>query len=65
MDAQKIGQRLRTLRAERTVEEVASAIGISKSAIFMYEAGHRIPSDNVKIKLSEFFGVSVADIFYS
>lgn len=43
MDSHAIGQTLIKLRGTRTQEEVAKEIGISKSALSMYERGERIP----------------------
>ena len=37
MDANKIGEKLIALRGSRTQDEVAKALGISLSAIGMYE----------------------------
>ena len=51
MDAQKIGKRLVALRGARRREEVATAVGISFSALCMYETGRRIARDDVKIAL--------------
>lgn len=55
---------LRRLRGERTQGELAAAIGITKSSWAMYERGERVPRDEVKIKIANFFGCSVQDIFY-
>ena len=59
------GEMLRNLRGEKTQEEVAKALGITKSAWAMYERGKRIPRDEVKVRISQYFGVSVQDIFFS
>lgn len=64
MDASKIGERLVSLRGERTQSEVANAIGITQEAMSYYENGKRIPSDEVKIKLAEYYGTSVQSIFF-
>ena len=58
--------RLTTLREEKglTKAELAEALGISPSAVSAYELGARIPRDEVKIKIAEFFGVSVLDLFF-
>ena len=45
MDAEAISKRLIQLRGEKTQEEVAKAVGVSKSALSMYENGSRIPRD--------------------
>ena len=50
MDSKKIGQRLRELRGERSIQKVALENGISPSAISMYESGLRIPKDDTKIR---------------
>ena len=65
MDAKQIGQRLAELRGERTQQEVASSIGISVSALSMYEVGERIPRDNIKIRLSNYYHCPVADLFFA
>jgi putative transcriptional regulator len=60
-----IAKRLLSLRGDRTREAVANAVGISVSALQMYENGHRIPRDDIKIRIAEFYGVSVESIFYT
>lgn len=55
---------LRSLRGSRTQSEISDAIGITKSSWAMYERGERVPRDEVKIKIADFFGKSVQDIFY-
>ena len=59
-----VAERLIRARGEKRREEVASAVGISLSAIAMYEAGERIPRDEIKVKLANFFGVSVQELFF-
>ena len=46
-------------------EAVANAVGISISALGMYEQGRRIPRDEVKVRLSKFYGVPVEKIFFT
>lgn len=58
------GEKIRALRGERTQSTVAAAVGITKSALAMYENNKRRPRDEVKIKLARYFGCSVAEIFY-
>lgn len=64
LSAKEIGSRLIQLRENLSREEVASAVGVSVSAISMYENGERIPRDAVKIKLAEFYHKSVQEIFF-
>lgn len=47
-DKKIIGARLRELRGERTILQVASDCGISDAALGMYEKGQRTPRDNIK-----------------
>ena len=63
--AQEIGKKLKNLRGNKTLEEVSSACGISLSALAMYETGKRIPRDEVKIKLAEYFNVSIEFLFFA
>lgn len=62
---ENIGRSLLKLRAERSRNEVASAIGISISALQMYENGQRIPRDEIKYALAKFYHKSIEEIFYS
>lgn len=64
---EKIGQRLTELRNEagKTQQEVADANGTSVSAIAMYEAGKRIPRDEVKASLANYFHRSIEEIFFT
>lgn len=64
MDRKKIAQKLIELRGDKSRAEVAKALNISLSAIAMYENGERIPRDEVKIAIADYYGVSVADIFF-
>ena len=65
MNKKRIGEKLKKLRGEQNLVTVARAVGISPSAISMYENGERIPRDNVKVKLAKYYGVSVASIFFA
>lgn len=52
-------------RGKRTREEVANAVGVSISAISMYENGERVPRDEIKVKLADFYQTTVQDLFFS
>lgn len=64
MDAKAIGERLVVLRGDKTQEAVAIDLGISKSAIAMYEKGERVPRDNIKLKIARYYNLSVQSIFF-
>lgn len=65
MDNNKIGSRLRALRGEKSAEIIAKELGISVSALFMYERGERIPRDQIKLRLASYYGTTVQDIFFT
>ena len=65
MDAKTIGERLVKLRGEKSRDEVAKSIGVSSSAIAMYELGERIPRDSIKIALANYYGVKIETLFYT
>lgn len=56
---------LRQLRGEKSREKVAKDNSISVSAICMYENGRRVPRDEIKIRLANYYGVEVSDIFFN
>lgn len=64
MDANEIGNRLCKLRGNHTQKMVADAIGVCQSTYAMYETGQRIPSDENKRKLADYFNTTVQAIFF-
>lgn len=65
MNAEAIGEKLRRLRGEKRRKDVAKALGISISALTMYETGQRIPRDEIKILLSRYYNQPVEAIFFT
>ena len=65
MQPKVIGKRLLELRGEKSQAEVAQAVGISDSALSMYECGERIPRDSVKVKLAQYYKTTVQKIFFT
>lgn len=61
---QTIGQKLRELRGDTNVSEVANAAKVGVSAIYMYENDERVPRDDTKKLLAKFFGKTVQEIFF-
>lgn len=55
------GSRIKSLREEKGLkqDELANILSISPSAIGMYERDAREPNDDIKIKLAEYFNVSI------
>lgn len=60
-----IAERLRTLRGGQSREAVAEAVDVSYSALAMYEAGERVPRDEVKVRLARYYGKTVEEIFFT
>lgn len=65
MNMKHIGNKLASLRGEKALCDVAGDLGISVSALSMYESGNRIPRDEIKIKLANYYGISVQELFFS
>lgn len=59
------GAKLKKLRGDRTQYEAATEIGITKSALAMYERDERVPRDEVKVKIADYYGVSVQFLFFN
>lgn len=64
-DSKVIGARLRDLRGDRSQKAVADAVGVEVMTISNYERGERVPQDEIKIRLAEYFGKTVQDIFFT
>ena len=59
-----VGKRLRDLRGNKSREEVAIAIGVTAQSICNYECATRTPSDDLKVKLANYYGKTVQEIFF-
>lgn len=64
IDPREIGARLRELRGDRTLQEVADSVGTTRQAVAGYEDGSYTPQDDVKIRLAAYYGVPVEQIFF-
>ena len=58
------GEKLRKLRGNKSQEEVSRAIGITKSSWAMYERNERVPRDEIKIRIANYFKKTVQEIFF-
>lgn len=59
-----LGKRLKSLRGDKSRDKVAQEVGISSSALGMYENNSRIPRDGVKKKLADYYHVTVQQLFF-
>lgn len=60
-----MGKRLRELRGDKPASVVATALQISESALNMYENGNRIPRDEVKIRIANYYKKPIQSIFFA
>ena len=60
-----VGQRLKQLRGERSLEEVADALGVTSMAVSLWENGKRSPSDDMKVKIAAYYNTTVMSIFFN
>lgn len=59
-----VAERLIQARGDLRRDEVARAVGVSVSALSMYECGQRIPRDSVKIRLANYYKTTVQQLFF-
>lgn len=61
-----VGKRLKEYRERRnmTVSDCCISCGVSESAWRMYEAGERMPRDDIKREIARMFNRTVQFIFY-
>lgn len=61
----ELAARLIRLRGEKSRKQVAADLGISQSALAMYENGHRVPKDEIKVRIACYYGRPVGEIFFT
>ena len=62
-----IGQRIKALREELGIsrEQFSNEVGITLSAVSMYENGQRIPRDEIKVKIARVLKTSIEALFFN
>lgn len=65
IDVKMMAEKLVKLRGKRTQAEVAAAVGISQSALAAYETGDRVPRDEIKVRLANYYKRSIGFIFFN
>lgn len=60
-----IGKKIRDLRCKNnlTQQELSKILGVSKSSISLYENGKMNPEDDIKIKIVDYFNLTLDDLF--
>ena len=64
MDRHALRCRLVSARGQQPKVEVAKALGISVSALSMYELGERVPRDEIKEQMAKYYGLTVGFLFF-
>ena len=59
------GAKLKELRGDKSQLKVANDLGITKSALAMYERNKRVPRDEIKVRIADYYGVTVQFLFFS
>ena len=63
-DKKIIGERLKNLRGDIPRLSICEDVGISESALAMYETGQRIPRDEIKVALARRYNTTVGALFF-
>lgn len=66
-DALVIGEKIKKLREEQDIQrdDFCDTVGISLSALSMYETGQRIPRDEIKLKIARCLNTSIEALFFT
>ena len=65
MDRIVMGERLIKLRGNTPREKVCCDLEISFSALQSYESGNRVPKDDLKVKIANYYGTTVSYLFFN
>jgi len=65
LNKSKIAKKLKELRGDKNPIEVAEALKISSRALSSYELGERIPRDEVKKRIADYYHLTVQEIFFN
>lgn len=62
-----VGMKLKALRerTRKSQQQVADDLNITKSALAMYERDNRVPRDEIKVRIANYYGESVQSIFFT
>lgn len=67
LDPNVVALKLKNLRIEagKSIAQVSEETGIGRTALSNYESGLRMPRDEAKIAIAEYYEKSVEEIFFS
>lgn len=62
-----IGEKIKELREKKNMprDDFCNTVGISLSALSMYETGQRIPRDEIKLKIARCLDTSIEALFFT
>lgn len=62
-----VGTKLKALRQaqKKSQRQAAADLNITKSALAMYERDERVPRDEVKIRIANYYGEPLESLFFS
>ncbi len=62
-----IGQRIKSLRESMNLsrDNFCKSVGITLSALSMYENGQRVPRDEIKVKIARTLNTSIETLFFA
>lgn len=59
-----IGEKLRQIRGDKSMVEVAEAIGVTYSSYIKYERNERKPRAEVMHRIAKYYGKTIDSIFF-
>lgn len=58
-----MGNKLKELRADKTIEEISVIFNLSPNTYEAIEKGERMPPENIKYMMADFYDCSIEDIW--
>lgn len=59
------GKKMKELRGSKTKLEVSKALNLTYSSYSKYEREERVPRDDVKVRIANYYNTTVGDIFFA
>lgn len=64
VNREQVAKNLIGLRGTKTQSCIAKDLGIAQSTYALYEIGKRVPGDDMKATIAEYYGKTVQEIFF-
>lgn len=59
-----MSEMLKQARGDMSCKDAANKLGISLSALSMYESGKRVPRDELKVRMAKLYNTTVGRLFF-